>query len=191
VLEQGPFARAFGFDPSGEALAFACRRLPSAELAEATLASIPFDDASFDLVVANDVLQHVPEPEVATSLGELRRVLRPGGAVLVRTNGARTTRSERVDWRVYDRATLVAALTAAELQPERVTYANLVGSLLDAARGRSPQAPTAVTHGIPELPSAAVGAMMLRLLRAEARYLARPGRRLPYGHTLLVLAGAA
>jgi SAM-dependent methyltransferase len=191
LLRQGSFERACGFDPSDEALAFARRRLPDAELARATLATIPFDDASFELVVSNDVLQHVPEQEVGASLRELARVLRPGGTLLLRTNGARQSRRERADWRVYDRSTLIAALEAAGLPPSRATYANFIGSALDAFRGRPPHAPDTETHGIPELPPAPVGAAMLRLLVAEARFLARPGRRLPCGHTLLAVAGHA
>ena len=88
-----------------------------------------------------------------------------------------------------DRVALIER-EAAGLPPERATHANLAGSLLDAVRGRPPQAPGAETHGIPELPPAPVGAVMLRLLLAEARFLARPGRRLPYGHTLLAVAGS-
>jgi SAM-dependent methyltransferase len=37
-------------------------------------------DASVDVVVSNDVLEHVPEPERAVA--EMRRVLRPGGTAL-------------------------------------------------------------------------------------------------------------
>lgn len=41
---------------------------------------LSFAGASFDLVVSNDVLEHVAEP--AAALGELRRVLRPGGELI-------------------------------------------------------------------------------------------------------------
>jgi SAM-dependent methyltransferase len=41
---------------------------------------IPFDDASFDLVTNNQVLEHVEDLEA--TLGELRRVLKPGGSML-------------------------------------------------------------------------------------------------------------
>jgi SAM-dependent methyltransferase len=44
--------------------------------------SLPFDDGSFDVVHAHQVLQHLSEPVAA--LGEMRRVLRPGGIVAVR-----------------------------------------------------------------------------------------------------------
>ena len=47
--------------------------------------ALPFDDCSFDLALANYMLYHVPELDHA--LGELRRVLRPGGTLLAATNG--------------------------------------------------------------------------------------------------------
>ncbi|MCA7971500.1 class I SAM-dependent methyltransferase [Burkholderia sp. AU39826] len=36
-----------------------------------------FDDGSFDLVITEDVLEHVPSPELA--FAEIRRILKPGG----------------------------------------------------------------------------------------------------------------
>ncbi len=39
--------------------------------------AIPAENASFDAVIAFDVIEHVPEPE--KTLAEIRRVLRPGG----------------------------------------------------------------------------------------------------------------
>jgi SAM-dependent methyltransferase len=47
--------------------------------------ALPFADDSFDVVVANHMLYHVPEP--AEALAELARVLRPGGVALTATNG--------------------------------------------------------------------------------------------------------
>jgi SAM-dependent methyltransferase len=43
--------------------------------------NMSFPDNSFDLIVSNDVLEHVPSPEKA--LQECVRVLRPGGTMLV------------------------------------------------------------------------------------------------------------
>lgn len=49
--------------------------------------AIPFDDHSFDAVIANHMLYHVPDR--ATALREMRRVLKPGGAAYIATNGDR------------------------------------------------------------------------------------------------------
>ena len=46
---------------------------------------LPFPDAAFDVVVANHMLYHVPDPALAVA--EFARVLRPGGVLLAATNG--------------------------------------------------------------------------------------------------------
>jgi SAM-dependent methyltransferase len=47
--------------------------------------ALPFADGSFDVVVANHMLYHVPEPGLA--IDEIRRVLAPGGRFHATTNG--------------------------------------------------------------------------------------------------------
>jgi ubiquinone/menaquinone biosynthesis C-methylase UbiE len=47
--------------------------------------SLPFGDQSFDTVIANHMLYHVSN--MAGALSEIRRVLRPGGALCAATNG--------------------------------------------------------------------------------------------------------
>jgi SAM-dependent methyltransferase len=47
--------------------------------------SLPFDDGTFDTVVANHMLYHVPDPEQAVR--ELRRVVRDDGVLIAATNG--------------------------------------------------------------------------------------------------------
>lgn len=44
--------------------------------------ALPFDDATFDVVHAHQVLQHVPDP--VGMLREMRRVCRPGGLIAAR-----------------------------------------------------------------------------------------------------------
>jgi SAM-dependent methyltransferase len=46
---------------------------------------LPVDDASFDLVLCVQVLEHVDDP--AAAVRELHRVVRPGGRVLAATHG--------------------------------------------------------------------------------------------------------
>jgi SAM-dependent methyltransferase len=47
--------------------------------------SLPFDDGAFDIVMANHMLYHVPDPD--RGVAELARVLRPDGVLLAATNG--------------------------------------------------------------------------------------------------------
>jgi SAM-dependent methyltransferase len=52
---------------------------------ECDVQRLPFDAHSFDVVVANHMLYHVPDPD--SGVAELARVLRPGGTLLAATNG--------------------------------------------------------------------------------------------------------
>ncbi len=188
ALDTAEPARVCGVDIGAGAIALAEERVPEAELHVSPVRRLPFEADSFDLIVMNDVLQHVPDSDVAASLGELRRVARPGAALVVRTGGARRARRERDDWRLYDRAELRRVLEAAGWRCERVTHANVVGSALAALRGHSPKAPDDTQHGIPAPVSpvqSAIGTATLALERAYLRFT--PGA-LPYGHTLIALA---
>ncbi len=44
--------------------------------------SLPFDDASFELVTSNSIIHHIPQPRQV--FDEMTRVLRPGGLLFVR-----------------------------------------------------------------------------------------------------------
>jgi ubiquinone/menaquinone biosynthesis C-methylase UbiE len=52
--------------------------------------SIPYSDASFDAVIANHMLYHVPDR--AKALAEMRHILRPGGRLYTSTVGETHTR---------------------------------------------------------------------------------------------------
>src|SRR5918997_502567 len=78
LADHGP-ARLVGVDVSAEALTHAPG--DRAELVEADVRELPFEPDSFDLVVCFEVIEHVEEQERV--LDELRRVLRPGGTLLV------------------------------------------------------------------------------------------------------------
>lgn len=73
---------AVGIDLHPRALALAARRGPL-RLTRASVASLPFRDDCFDAVVSVDLLYHRAVPDDAAALGEIARVVRPGGAVLL------------------------------------------------------------------------------------------------------------
>jgi SAM-dependent methyltransferase len=56
---------------------------PSALLAGADAANLPFRDGVFDAVVSSDVIEHIPEVE--QHIAEVSRVLAPGGSYYLKT----------------------------------------------------------------------------------------------------------
>jgi ubiquinone/menaquinone biosynthesis C-methylase UbiE len=80
LLERiGRFARsARGIDLSPGMLERARSR--GLDVREASVTSIPFDDATFDVTCSFKVLAHVPE--IGRALSEMARVTRPGGVVV-------------------------------------------------------------------------------------------------------------
>jgi ubiquinone/menaquinone biosynthesis C-methylase UbiE len=73
-----------GLDSSAAMLAVAAKRcegLPNVSLAEGEATALPVDDASFDAALSVQVMEYVAD--VPAALTELRRVLRPGGRVVI------------------------------------------------------------------------------------------------------------
>jgi SAM-dependent methyltransferase len=73
-----------GVDVNAAALAQARVRLAplgGAELAQASLDALPFEDGRFARAFCLEVLEHVPAARRRAALSELHRVLRPGGTL--------------------------------------------------------------------------------------------------------------
>ena len=81
--------RIVGLDPSARLLSIARRRAGRAtapvDLIEGSAAAIPLGDASVDTLVMTWALCSIPDPQAA--LAEMRRVLKPGGALLFVEHG--------------------------------------------------------------------------------------------------------
>ena len=110
AAEVGPDGRVCGIDTSGAMLDVAARRDPGRDAAtlELELGSaeqIPQADESFDAVVTTQVLEYVPD--VAGALAEMRRVLRPGGRLLVLD-----TDWDSLVWHAPDEELMARVLTA-------------------------------------------------------------------------------
>jgi SAM-dependent methyltransferase len=75
------------------------------ETPRANLEALPFPDASFDLVLCTQVIEHLLDP--ALGLRELARVLQPGGRAIVTTDHRRNAVTKTLN---FPRTAAVAAL---------------------------------------------------------------------------------
>lgn len=86
LMQQGLIDHLVATDVSGGMLGSLSATAASLGLADrvetqkANAEALPFEDASFDLVLGHAVLHHIPD--LAAAFGEFSRVLRPGGAVV-------------------------------------------------------------------------------------------------------------
>jgi len=82
--EVGSEGSVLGIDSAEAMLALAARRCEgheNASFARADASSLPAGDASFDAALSVQVMEYVPD--VGAALEEIRRVLRPGGRVVI------------------------------------------------------------------------------------------------------------
>jgi SAM-dependent methyltransferase len=78
---EGLAMRLLGVDYSPLRLRRAVAAAPGTRVHQASLYRLPLVNESVDVVLCNHVIEHVPDVE--TTLSELRRVLRPGGLLIV------------------------------------------------------------------------------------------------------------
>ncbi len=102
------------------------------EGAVADAESLPYDDASVDLVVGHAVLHHVPDVELA--LREVLRVLRPGGRFVIcgeptRYGDVVARRLSRATWWASQRATRLPALAGWVRPPEELAESSRLAAL--------------------------------------------------------------
>jgi arsenite methyltransferase len=79
--EVGPEGKVCGVDPSDSMLAMARRREAPVEYASGNAVALPYPDGTFDAAISTQVYEYVADMPAA--LAEARRVLRPGGRLLI------------------------------------------------------------------------------------------------------------
>jgi ubiquinone/menaquinone biosynthesis C-methylase UbiE len=92
-----PRGTALGVDPSREVIAYARRltRLPNCTFSEGIAEALEEPDDSCDVVVSSLMVHHLPEELRPRAIGEMFRVVRPGGRVLIADFRPPTTRIGR------------------------------------------------------------------------------------------------
>ena len=126
LLMLSKYGEAEGVDISEDALAF-CRERGLDRVRLGAGEKLPYDDGTFDLVTAFDVVEHMDDD--LAGLREMRRVLRPGGRVLLFVPtfmflwGLQDEVSNHR--RRYRLPELRRVLEQAGFEIERTTYANI------------------------------------------------------------------
>lgn len=117
--------RLVGIDFSPAMLATAAKLVPQAGLVAADLLALPLRGASCAAVVASYCLHHLPKAWLPGTLAGIRRVLRPGGVLVIITHGGSSQELlDRPGGQIvlsrYSPGELTARLVSAGFTPELV-----------------------------------------------------------------------
>ena len=124
LAQQGT---AFGIDIEPTALHF-CRERGLTRSTVGSALALPFPAHTFDAVTAMDVLYHKAVPDKSAFLREVRRVLRPGGILILNVPAYQWLYSSHdaavhTDRR-FTRSEIAALMAQSEFVPLRTTYWN-------------------------------------------------------------------
>jgi SAM-dependent methyltransferase len=203
------FGAVVGLDLAWEALLPAAERGLNGHLVRGTVEHLPFADATFDAVTSFEVVYHLGVNDDRRALAELRRVLRPGGVLLLRLpahDWLRGAHDRLVHTRHrYSRAEVADKLRGSGFRVERLNWANSA-LFLPAAIKRllEPRPPkigerksARVDEGVvhpqtPDLwqPPGPLNALLEGIVGMEALAVPR-GVPLPFGLSVIALARAA
>jgi SAM-dependent methyltransferase len=187
------FGRAYGFDLTDVGLRIG-REAGRTRLARATVTAAPFPTASFDVVTSFDVLYALPDADERAAIGEMYRLLKPGGFAIVNVAAMPVLRGDHSvlsrELRRYTRDDLRGRLERAGFRIARLTYTNAtlfaplaLARLVQRRRGLRAEGETAAEISVPPAP---INAIMTAVMQLEALWLRRFDA--PFGSSLLCLA---
>ena len=189
LVEYAALGDIRGVDPSPDAIEF-CRMRGLDAVEQAGLEALPFPDASFDLILATDVIEHIERD--GDALRELRRVAAPGARLLLTVPAYMWLWSRHDDThhhkRRYTARRLRRDVLAAGWRPFFQSYFNsvLLGPIaLVRALTREDGG-----HSDYELTPGPLNVLLELPMRAEAALIARGGR-LPAGVSIGMVCVAA
>jgi SAM-dependent methyltransferase len=180
-------------DVSSDA-ATAAQQVRPGEVMRASALQLPFADGTADAVITLDVLQHLPlDGGDRRALAEIRRVLKPGGWLFIRTNAQMFPRSADDPVHLfhrYDPAELRAKLTDAGFGIRRLGRLNALFGLAEIPRElRARRTDTSDYHGLMSTArheASWLFATKRAWLRFEGRAIAR-GLSWPFGRATIAL----
>ncbi|OFW59587.1 MAG: hypothetical protein A2W01_12355 [Candidatus Solincola sediminis] len=156
-----------------------------------SIEDIDFPDSSFDLVISFNVLNHNAVKNDSVALSEMKRVLEPGGCLLLNLPARKSLRGRHDiavgDVRRYETGGIKEKLVEAGLEPIRITYFNMMLlPVMATYRMITRMRPGKEIHSDLWLPPAPLNLILTLLLALEARIARR--HDLPNGSSIAVLA---
>jgi SAM-dependent methyltransferase len=149
------FGDVVGLDLAWEALLPAAERGLNGKLVRGTVEHLPFPNATFDAVTSFEVVYHLGVHDDRRAFAEFRRVLRPGGVLLLRLpahDWLRGAHDRLVHTRHrYSRAEVAKKLRSSGFRVERLNWANSA-LFLPAAAKRLLESRFATATGPNDLP---------------------------------------
>lgn len=189
-LRGDGYQQVVGIDISSEAIA-RCRRGGLEDVHAMDAQNPDFPDGSFDLILASDILEHVPDENAAAQAWF--RLLRPSGVLIALVPAFMALWSPHDEAnqhrKRYRLAELRGCLEAAGFETRRASYWNFLLYLPAAALRLAQRAlpERARAQAKLDLPPAPVNGLLAAVLRAENRLLLA-GLAWPWGLSALVIA---
>lgn len=185
-----------GAEPESAALAKVSACASPIQFIQSAWPGLPLQAPAFDLVTAFDVLQHVAPPLRAKAMQDAAGLVKPGGAILIRTNSACFQHRRDNDQSIVDQNELRIQLTEAGLSVRRESCFNFTGGLFDELKrnlfrssGKIKKDGT-LKYGLPkQWQKRPAGHWLAGFAGGLESYCAAFGlAKIPLGHSYLVMA---
>jgi SAM-dependent methyltransferase len=189
MVELARYGAVTGVELSPTSVALA-RERDAGEVVEGSVLEMPFAPDSFELAVSLDVIEHLADDRAA--LSELRRVVAPGGALLVTVPAYQGlwSRHDEINHhhRRYSRRALLDAAQSTGWRCERTTHFNfLLLPVAIALRAVQPLNRSSTESSLDLwIPPAPLNWLLEQPLNLEAALIGR-GVRIPAGLSLLAV----
>ena len=190
-LEQRYGWRVFPTDLQHEGLVYGLRNGCRRGAAQADIVALPFANRQFDVVTSLDVITHFPAGDEHRAIGELVRVLAPGGLLIVRVCALDILRSRHsmfTDERQrFTRQRLIEAVSRQGIRVLRCTYLNslLLPVAFTKFRLIEPLFRVRPASGIRQM-AGWLNELLYSALRLESSWLGS-GHSFPLGQSLLLI----